>query len=58
MSDKQPKEKTLTFRTRNWTCKKHKTFGDNPMLGCAYCGYSGRGMVGTTTYKTTAESSL
>lgn len=28
---------------RNWHCKKHNTFGDNPFLPCAICGYSGRG---------------
>jgi len=30
---------------RNWTCKKHKTFGDDPFIPCAICGYSGRGPV-------------
>lgn len=21
-----------------WVCLKHNTFGDSPLLGCAYCG--------------------
>lgn len=30
---------------RNWRCNKHNTFGDDPMIPCSYCGYSGRGRV-------------